>query len=160
MDVTLSPVAFADKAALWAVFEPYQIAHADLTEPGRAPGSPRAYPWFDHYWIEPERIPLWALDEQERRVGFALVNRHSPSGLGCDRAVAEFCILPEHRRAGLGLAAARALFARYEGVWELQVHRANAPALAFWARATAAAGVREHDIFDRPEGLIHRFRRS
>lgn len=159
MRIALTPVAFADKAALRRVFDAYQIAHADLTEPGRTPGAPVDYPWFDAYWTEPERIPLWIVADGER-AGFALVNRHAPSGLSCDRAVAEFCILPERRRAGLGLAAAQALFARYEGVWELQVHRANAPGLAFWAKAVAAAGACDHDVLDRPDHVIHRFRRA
>ncbi|WP_374574162.1 GNAT family N-acetyltransferase [Phenylobacterium sp.] len=158
MKVALAPVAFADKGVLRPLFDAYQIAYADLTEPARAKGSPCDDPWFDAYWIEPERIPLWILADGER-AGFALVNRVSPSGLGCDRAVAEFCVLPEHRRAGVGLAAARALFGRYEGVWELKVHRANAPGLAFWEKAIGAEAPAYHDVLERPDEVIHRFTR-
>ena len=51
--------------------------------------------------------------------------------------MAEFFILRKHRRAGVGAAAARAVFARYPGVWEAAVVRRNTAALAFWRRAVA-----------------------
>jgi predicted acetyltransferase len=50
--------------------------------------------------------------------------------------MAEFFILRGHRRGGAGTAAARALFARYPGRWEVAVARRNTPALGFWRRAT------------------------
>lgn len=150
-------VALSEKAELRRLLDPYLTAHADLVDPQRHHGDPTDYPHFDAYWTEPERRPFWIVTSAEA-VGFALVNRYSPSGLGCDAAMAEFCILPPWRRAGIGLAAARAVFATAPGLWELQVYEATAPALAFWPRAIAAAGVRDVTELRMADRRIHRFR--
>ena len=155
--VEVGLVALSEKVGLRRLLDPYLIAHADLVDPQRHHGDPTDYPHFDAYWTEPERRPFWIVADAEA-VGFALVNRHSPSGLGCDAAIAEFCILPQWRRAGIGLAAARAVFATASGLWELQVYEATAPALAFWPRAIAAASARDVTELRMADRRIHRFR--
>lgn len=155
--VEVRRVALSEKTELRRALDPYLIAHADIVDPQRRHGDPTAYPYFDAYWTEPDRRPFWIVVSGEA-VGFALINRHSPSGLGCDAAVAEFCVLPPWRRAGIGLAAARAVFATTPGLWELQVYEATAPALAFWPRAIAAAGGREVTEVSLDARRVHRFR--
>ncbi|MDZ4052141.1 MAG: acetyltransferase [Phenylobacterium sp.] len=155
--VEVRRVATSEKAELRRLLDPYLTAHADLVDPERHHGDPTDYPHFDAYWTEPERRPFWIVVDAEA-VGFALVNRYSPSGLGCDAAVAEFCILPPWRRTGIGLAAARAVFATTPGLWELQVYEATVPALAFWPRAIAAAGARDVTELRMADRRIHRFR--
>lgn len=155
--VRLVPVPLAEKAELRAELDLYLIAHADLVDPAREHGDPTDQPHFDAYWSETGRRPFWILADGAR-VGFVLINRYSPSGLGCDAAVAEFCILPPFRRAGLGLAAAGAAFALVHGQWELQVHRANPAAMTFWPRAIAATSLGEATEIDLGERVIHRFR--
>lgn len=155
--VRLDPVPMADKAALKASLEPYLIAHADLADPERKFGDPTAYEYFDLYWIEPDRTPYWVIADG-RPTGFVLVNTWSPSGQGCDRAIAEFYIRPELRRRGLGLAAALAAFATHAGVWELQVYRANAEGMDFWPRAITAAGATDWKAMDHADRVVHRFR--
>ncbi|MDO8409333.1 MAG: acetyltransferase [Phenylobacterium sp.] len=157
VEVRLAPVALSEKAELRRLLDPYLIAHADIVDPRRRHGDPTDYPHFDAYWTQAERRPFWILAD-EVRVGFVLVNRYSPSGLGCDAAVAEFCVLPPWRRAGVGLASARAVFATTPGLWELQVYDATAPALAFWPRAIAAAGGREVTEASLGARRVHRFR--
>ena len=156
-EVGLVPVALSEKAELRRLLNPYLIAHADVVDPQRHHGDPTDYPNFDAYWTEPERRPYW-IQAGADRVGFALVNRYSPSGLDCDAGVAEFCILPPWRRAGIGLAAACAVFATRPGLWELQVYEATAPALAFWPRAIAAAGAREATEISLADRRVYRFR--
>ena len=80
-----------------------------------------------------------------------------------DRAVAEFFVVRKHRRRGVGLAAAHALFGSAWGVWEAAVVRRNAGALAFWRQAASTyPGVRdvvEEDRHDaRWDGAVLRFR--
>lgn len=94
-----------------------------------------AYPYFDRYFEDADRFAtLVEIPSNGRFVaaGFALVNRHSPSGLPVDHAVAEFCILPAFRHAGLGRQLAERLFARHPGQWELSVSRGNGAAWSFW----------------------------
>ncbi|HSV04482.1 MAG TPA: GNAT family N-acetyltransferase, partial [Phenylobacterium sp.] len=132
------------------------IAHADLADPERRHGDPLDQPYFDLYWTEPGREPLWILADGAR-AGFVLLNLHSPSGLGVDRAIAEFCIVPERRREGLGRAAALAALARTAGIWELQVYRANPTAIDFWRKVIAAADPKAWDEIPLAERIVHRF---
>jgi predicted acetyltransferase len=48
--------------------------------------------------------------------------------------VAEFFILRKFRRKGVGEQAARDVFNRFRGRWEVRVIVENEPALAFWRR--------------------------
>jgi predicted acetyltransferase len=155
--VRLNPVPLVDKAALKAFLDPYLIAHADLADPERRYGDPTAYEYFDLYWVEPDRSPYWVIADGQPS-GFVMVNAWSPSGLGTERAIAEFYVRPELRRRGLGRAAALAAFATHAGLWELQVYRANPLGMAFWPRAIAAAGARDWETIEHEDRVIHRFR--
>jgi predicted acetyltransferase len=46
--------------------------------------------------------------------------------------MSEFFILRGERRRGLGRRAARAVFDRFRGVWEVSQLPGNRPATAFW----------------------------
>ena len=123
-----------------------------------ADGRFEPYP-LDAYWAEPERIPL-LIRRGGHLAGFALLNTHSHSGRAIDRSVAEFFILRKHRRGGVGLAVAQAIFARYPGVWEAAVARRNTGALPFWRKVAASyAEVEEIDVVsDDWNGPVLRFR--
>lgn len=156
VEVRLTPIGSSEKTELRRMLDPYLVAHADIVDPRRHHGDPTHYPHFESYWTEPERQPFWILVDAVR-AGFVLVNRYSPSGLGCDAAVAEFCVLAPWRRTGIGLAAACAAFTTRPGLWELQVYVATAPALAFWPRAIAAAGGRQVEQIFLGDRHVHRF---
>ena len=118
------------------------------------------YP-LEPYWLESDHIPL-LLSTGGALVGFALLNTEAHSRLPVDHNMAEFFIVRKHRRGGLGLAAARAIFELYPGQWEAAVARRNLAALAFWRKAAsypAATDPQELDI-DTPDwnGPILRFR--
>lgn len=123
-----------------------------------ADGLFEAYP-LDPYWREPTHIPL-LVRKGGHLAGFALLDAHSHAGRTVDRNVAEFFILRKHRRGGVGLAAAQAIFARYPGVWEAAITRRNVGALHFWRKAASAyAEVTETDIVsDDWNGPVLRFR--
>lgn len=120
------------------------------------------YPGLETYCRDPSR-EAWLFRIKSLPVGFALVNdvAHSPTPI--DRAVAEFFVVRKHRRRGVGLAAAHALFGSAWGVWEAATVRRNAGARAFWRRAAETyPGVRdvvEEDRHDaRWDGAVLTFR--
>jgi predicted acetyltransferase len=155
--ISLEPVAFEDKAALREILDPYLIAHADLVDPLRVHGDPTVHEYFDLYWVEPQRRPHWITLGGER-VGFVLVNAYSPSGLGVDHAISEFCVDPAHRRGGVGTLAVRAVLTSWPGLWELQTYHANLDGMAFWPRAIAAVRPAQWEVLEREDRVIHRFR--
>lgn len=127
-----------------------------------ADGRYSDYPGLDAYWADPTR-EAWLFRIKGRPVGFALVNDVAHSATPVDRAVAEFFIVRKHRRRGVGLAAAHALFGTAWGLWEAAVVRRNVGALAFWRQAAASyPGVRDVVEEDHDDalwnGAILRFR--
>ncbi len=89
-----------------------------------------SYKFLPLYWSEKDRFPLF-IQWEEKLVGFALVRR-LPSDDAQLMQLAEFFVLSEHRRKGIGKAAASMLFQRFPGKWELQVYRRNIVAELFW----------------------------
>jgi predicted acetyltransferase len=123
-------------------FSEMQPAGSEAFEPG-ANGLFPAYVPLESYWREPERIPL-IIRRGGRPVGFALIDAATHSGLPADRNMAEFFVMRKHRRGGVASAAARDIFTRYPGSWELAILERNTGARAFWPAAVAATpGVRD-----------------
>lgn len=106
--------------------------HGDVGSDGRF-----AYDWLDSYWREDGRIPL-IVQAGHRLVGFTLVNRWSALNRQLDKSVAEFFILRKYRRIGVGSRAAKLLFERWPGRWEVPVASYNKPALSFWRNTIPA----------------------
>ncbi|MFP2904554.1 GNAT family N-acetyltransferase [Pyxidicoccus sp. 3LFB2] len=92
-------------------------------------------PDFLPTWLTgaPEVHPL-LLRFEERTVGFAFVGQAPFPYMtpGRDFRMSEFFILRGERRRGLGRLAARAIFERYPGIWEVSQLPANRSAIAFW----------------------------
>jgi predicted acetyltransferase len=101
------------------------------------------YEHMDSYWRDADRRP-YLIETDGRTAGFALVNAHSHRGEPLDHAMAEFFVVRQFRRSGVGHEAARSIFAANPGRWELAIAAANAGARAFWPRAVLGTpGVRE-----------------
>jgi predicted acetyltransferase len=130
----------------------------ELDETGRfGPYGP-----LDSYWRDADRIAL-ILRWQGRPAGFALINRFTHLPGAVDRAMAEFFVVRKHRRTGLGARAARTLFSRYPGLWEVAVARRNTGAAAFWRAAISghpdSREIETHDLETAAwNGPVFRFR--
>lgn len=127
-----------------------------------ADGRYSDYPGLETYWRDPVR-QAWLFRIKGLSVGFAFVDDVAHSPIRIDRAVAEFFVARKHRRRGVGLAAAHALFGSASGVWEAATVRRNAAARTFWRRAAESyPGIRdvvEEDRHDaRWDGAVLTFR--
>ncbi len=85
------------------------------------------YPYFDLYWEEKSRIPYF-IRQDDDIVGFALVC------LGASNQIAEFCVVQDARRNGLGRKAATEVLQNHPGLWEIAVMEENKNAIRFWER--------------------------
>jgi predicted acetyltransferase len=112
------------------------------------------YPPFDEYWRDETRWPFWAVADGTR-IGFALVRFASEHDA---MQMAEFFILPAHRRGGGGLNFARGLLVRFPGPWKIRQILANTGATAFWRRVAEPHGYTEEtfskDGIDRIEQTL------
>jgi aminoglycoside 6'-N-acetyltransferase I len=112
----------------------YELSPAGVWQPDYLP-----------YWLEHDFCVPLIIRSGDLPVGFAFVGRHPFPFMSEDVEfhLAEFFILAAHRRAGVGERAARAVFERFNGAFELMVLPRNTPALAFWRRVTSSFGAIE-----------------
>ena len=100
-------------------------------------GRTEPYPSFDAYWEDPQRLPL-LIEADGEVAGFCLIRI-----LDGGWSIAEFSVVPEQRRAGVGRAAVDAVAGRARATGaehlEAKVHLDNRQALPFWL----AVGFRE-----------------
>lgn len=144
MHVEVTPAALNEKAVLRRLLELYQHDLSEFTGDDVDAHGLFGYRYLDHYWTEPGRWPFLvgvrtsepAGDAGVRRLaGFALVtDRTLLPGSAGGHDLAEFFVLRAYRRRGVGAAAARQLFDRFPGRWEVRQLAENAPAIAFWRR--------------------------
>ncbi|MEP7216190.1 MAG: GNAT family N-acetyltransferase, partial [Anaerolineaceae bacterium] len=120
------------KAVLRRLLELYhydftEFLPLDLNEHGEF-----GYQYLDHYWAPDEgetRLPF-LVRADGKLAGFAFVRRKEDGPW----KMAEFFVMRQYRRAGVGAQAARAVFAQCAGAWEVHEVLANTPAQAFWRR--------------------------
>ncbi len=87
------------------------------------------------FWSEPNRHAL-LLRYRQRLAGFALLKKGSEITKRENVwDMAEFFVLRRYRRYGVGTEAARQIWSRFPGHWEIQVMESNKVAYHFWAHA-------------------------
>lgn len=87
-------------------------------------------------WLADRNALLLTILELGQRAGFALLVREPDAGV--DYRLAEFFIARPKRRRGLGRAAARLIFDRFAGRWEVIQDAGSREAIAFWRNVLAA----------------------
>ena len=138
--VSLEQASEAHSALLSNLLELYihdmseVFPHVQLGPDGRF-----GYSRLPLYWSEPDQRFAFLIHCDGRIGGFILVTRGSPAVPDPDVLdVAEFFVLRQFRRAGIGREAASLLWHRLRGKWIVRVLEANAGALAFWRDTVAA----------------------
>ena len=152
-ELTVEPATIDERQTVWQLLQFYLYDFSGFAVPDDALGRVAAdgtfaYPWFDKYWPpgSTHQVNLFRIHGDV--AGFAMLNDWPPSGAPNDHAVAEFFVLQKYRRSGLGRQAARTLFRRHPGIWELGVVDYNKPALGFWRNVLSQEPV--HDLSERP----------
>jgi predicted acetyltransferase len=141
--VSLIPLRESDSHIITNLMQLYKYDFSVFAEVGSQYGEVGrdgrfTYEGLESYWREEGRLAL-RVEADERLAGFVLVDRWSALNRSLDHAVAEFFVLRKYRRIGVGSRAARVLFERWPGRWEVAVAQYNKPALSFWRKAIPAA---------------------
>lgn len=96
------------------------------------------YPKLALYWSEPERRFAYLIRCGQSIAGFALVTRGSPASSDPEVFdIAEFFVLRNYRRRGVGRQAALLLWQSTPGSWTVRVSARNPNALAYWKSVIA-----------------------
>jgi predicted acetyltransferase len=126
--VDVVPATLEHKPAIARLVELYQYDFTEFVDVDVNEEGSYAYRYFDEYWTEAERHPfLFRVDGNI--AGFAFVRAGAPHDM------AEFFVLRKYRGRGVSVAAARAVFARFPGEWQVRELAANTRATAFWRKA-------------------------
>ena len=141
--VTLRQVPESQSHIITNLMQLYKYDFSEFAEVGSrygevGPDGRFTYEGLDSYWREDGRVPL-IVQADGRLAGFILVNRWSALNWELDHSVGEFFVLRKYRRIGVGSRAAKTLFERWPGRWEVAVAWYNKPALSFWRKAIRAS---------------------
>jgi len=128
VNVQIAPIRAGEDSALAALLQLYvydfsEMLGLDVGDDGR-------------YRVPPtEDRDAFLIRVDGKLAGFALhVGKSRLTGEAGVHDVAEFFVLQRYRRAGVGEHAARGLFDRFRGRWEVRQKTENTRAIAFWRR--------------------------
>ena len=139
MNIEVTPAGLHEKTALRNLMELYVYEFSDMEGLDVDDSGLFGYRYLDLYWTESGRHPF-LIRVEDKLAGFALVRQgpsltdKSTSSEGACTHMAEFFILRKYRRHGVGARAARELFDRFPGHWEVSEIPENTPAIAFWRK--------------------------
>ena len=142
--LTVSAASSAERPLIEGLFQFYAHDFSEFAAPDSTAfdfneeGRFFEYPHMASYWCGADRWPL-VIRVDGRTAGFALVNTLSHCGETIDRNMAEFFVARRYRRHGNASEAARQIFERYPGRWEVAVAVRNLPAVSFWPKAIERA---------------------
>jgi len=126
--VEILEASLDDKSVVGRLLELYQYDFSEFVDGDLDAHGTYGYRFLDNYWTEPARHP-YLFRVAGRWAGCALVRAGSPHDM------AEFFVMRKYRRHGVGIRAARDLFARFPGDWQVRQVATNTPATTFWRRA-------------------------
>lgn len=135
MNVEVIPAPPERRATLANLFELYAHDFSEFVDIKLGPDGRFGYRDLHLYWEEPGRHPF-IITADGHLAGFAFVRKGSEiSGEAEVWDVAEFFVVRGFRRLGVGMSAARDIWGKFQGRWEVRVLERNPKAVAFWRRA-------------------------
>ena len=132
MNLVVRPAAADEQPIIAELLQLYLKEFATFTTVDRDASGHYPYPYLSHYWQDPQRFPFLMVNNHVI-LGLALVRLETDPLNGYQQMdMAEFFILPTHRRQGLGRLAAETLFGLFPGPWLVRLLLSNVAAEPFW----------------------------
>lgn len=130
MKITVRSVPFGEKSVLRNLMHLYLYDMSKFDDEDVNSQGLFEYKYLDHYWTESDRHAFF-IEIDGRLAGFVLLNHHSITVENAN-TIAEFFVMRKYRRQGLGSQAAREVFDKLPGEWEVRELSENTAAHAFW----------------------------
>jgi predicted acetyltransferase len=129
MNISVKLATIDEKKVISTLLQPYleELSHypGEVLEYRDARGT-YYYPYLDDYWRENQRYP-YLLYGNNRVAGFALVRRNRGNW-----EMAEYYVLPEFRRCGLGIGCAIDIVRQHPGKWKIYFNKNNRLSRILW----------------------------
>ena len=131
MEYTIEPAKISAKGIIRKLLQPYLTELSQFNDISPDPKNEKGeyvYPYLDSYWVEDNRYPylLYCYGEL---AGFALVRKEVNY-----YEIAEFYVLSEFRRKGLGMACATNIFRKHPGNWGIGFNKHNQASRKLWKK--------------------------
>jgi predicted acetyltransferase len=157
MSLNINPAKASERDVVENLLQYYLHDFSEFTRVAMNAHGRFEYPYLAHYWRDPHRWPL-LIRQNNYIVGLALVRQDSDPVDGQPyREMAEFFILRSYRRLGLGCAAARMIFERFSGPWQVAVLHSNEKAQTFWQAVTSTHVGSQYQRHVEPAAIVLRF---
>jgi predicted acetyltransferase len=135
MEVEVRPALPEQGPILANLLELYAHDFSEFVDIKLGPDGRFGYERLQLYWEEPGRHPF-IITADGHLAGFAFVRKGSEiSGDAEVWDMAEFFVARGFRRRGVGMWAAREIWRKFPGRWEVRVIDRNRKAKEFWRRA-------------------------
>lgn len=91
---------------------------------------------FEHhlsdFWEKEKHIPFF-IKVNSNLAGFVLIDDDFIINKNADYSISEFFVMHKYRRAGVGRYAAKSIFDKHRGKWEIVQHPHNMTSIEFWS---------------------------
>ncbi len=131
MNITIDPVSVEEKEILRNLMEKYDYEFSQYDGRDVNPLGLYGYDWLDNYWTDKSRHAFF-IRVDGKLAGFAMVIGYTEVFKDAQYSMSEFFVMYKYRRLGVGSFAAKTMFDRFPGVWELKRHPKNVGSVFFW----------------------------
>lgn len=135
--VEVAEADLTDKTVIRRLLELHAHDHSEFDSKEINDHGEFGYRYLGHHWTEPDRHPF-LVRSGGCIAGFFVSGLHATDegevrgSAGAAYSMSEFFVLRRHRRRGVGLLAAHALFRQFPGPWRVRQTPGNEPATSFW----------------------------
>jgi len=132
MDVHIEEISIEQKPVIERLMQLYLYDFSEIEGHEINRDGLFEYRYLDLYWIDSDRHPFLMYAEG-KVAGFVLVNSitYLDENEGA-RSIAEFFVMRQYRRKGVGKKAAIAVFDMFPGRWEVRQTQNNIGGRKFW----------------------------
>lgn len=124
-----------ERGVLWNILQKYLYEMTKYYSDDMDENGNYHYRYFDAYFSEPERIAYFIYNDN-RLVGFTMINSYSYLDHHPDHVIAEFTVFPSCRGRHFAINAAQVLLNMLPGRWEIKFNENNMEAKKLWESLT------------------------
>ena len=151
--IRLQTVQKKDRDLLWNINQKYLYEMTNFYDDPMDESGNYHYGHFDDYFSDPMRVAYFIFDD-DVLVGFAMICPYSNIGQDPDYTMAEFTIFPAYRRKHFAFNAAKMIFDKHPGKWEIKYNEKNSGAKKLWIAVTALYEPEAHCLNDEETVLV------
>ena len=164
MKIEMLPVKEEEKTILGHLLELYNYDFSEFEDTDVNALGLYGYSYLDCYWTDDSRYAYF-IKVDGKLAGFVMVCDYCYVSKDRDTLfLSEFFVRRKYRRKGIGEIAAKEVFNKHKGKWELTMHPKNTTALKFWKKVvTEVAGktLKTHknvdDVYPNSKAIAYTF---